>query len=74
MFLKVDNRKNGPNVKTRLTIETKNILRNKLNKKTDILIYLVKSFQKTISMRAIPFCIGNQNKGSCVYRENTSDS
>ena len=59
MFLKVDNRKNGPYVKTRLTIETKNILRNKLNKKTDILIYLVKSFQKTILIRVIPFCVGN---------------
>ena len=69
MFLKVDNRKNGPNVKTRLIIEKKNILRDKLNKKTDMLIYLVKSFQKTISIRAMPFCIGNQNKGSCVYRE-----
>ena len=56
MFLKVDNSKNQPNMKTRLKVSTKYILGNALNKKkTNMLIYLVNLFKTTISIRTMPF-------------------
>ena len=47
MFLKVDNSENEFNMKKRLKVETKIILRNALHKKANMLIYLLKLLQDT---------------------------
>ena len=47
MFLKVDHSKNQPNMKTRLKVSTKYILRNALNKKKPICSYISLIFSKS---------------------------
>ena len=71
IFLRFDNSENEFNMKARLKDETKQILRNALHKKTDMLMYLLRLLQHTFNKSTAVLIGSDMIKPVVLLRCNT---